>query len=67
MTVIKPCPFCGGLAEVRQVFGDGRVWDIAVVCMECFAHGGSDHGVLSSTKDCDGVIQIWNKREEERK
>ena len=52
---LKPCPFCGGEAELFIVPGKMTKW--AVRCTKCYANNGtfvSDHD----------AVEAWNKRTE---
>lgn len=55
-TVLKPCPFCGGEAEIR----DNRWRGVFVRCSVC--HIGTQP-VLHQRKDAP--IRAWNRRVEE--
>ena len=48
---LKPCPFCGGKAELGD--GRGHNWDIS--CIEC---GASSEQTLIRSE----IIAAWNKR-----
>ena len=52
MTELKPCPFCGGEAEVR-----GTYRTIYVCCLWC----GAESGEYS---DVGQAIRAWNRRVE---
>lgn len=56
MTELKPCPFCGGEAEIR----DNRWRGVFVRCSVC--HIGTQP-VLHQRKDAP--IRAWNRRVEE--
>ena len=56
MVDLKPCPFCGGEADLSndacQDSNGGKLW--SVECPKC--------GVFVSEKDKNVVLQIWNTR-----
>jgi Lar family restriction alleviation protein len=57
MTKIKPCPFCGGKADVTRYYESGEEIGSAIVCNNC---GVSVHNV-----EADNVqdnVKAWNKR-----
>lgn len=47
---LKPCPFCGGEAEIIEAFGD-----FAAMCKECDA-------AAASADTESGAAKAWNKR-----
>lgn len=47
---LKPCPFCGGEAEIIDVYGE-----YGVMCKECNA-GTESAGTM------DDAAKIWNER-----
>ena len=58
MSELKPCPFCGGEAELLIVPGKQTKWVIR--CRKCFANNGafvSDHD----------AVEAWNRRAKEKK
>ena len=58
---LKPCPFCGGDAEIRMnTFGDSEVGYYRAVCFGKEAHC-LDH--WSDTRE--EAIEIWNRRVED--
>ena len=65
--VLKPCPFCGGEAEIRRFV---RSYYIVpqVVCKNCLAMMGCDRGLTSSDRgrlnfiNEDQAIEAWNRR-----
>lgn len=50
MTELKPCPFCGGKAELDSV--GCTLW--CVVCSKCEAASGYS--------DEEGAVRLWNRR-----
>lgn len=62
MNNLKPCPFCGGKAEIIQT---GSMW--SVNCQNAYV--GSDCPVAPWTgyaQTKESAIKIWNQRAEER-
>jgi Lar family restriction alleviation protein len=51
---LKPCPFCGGPAEINYDFPE-EAWQVPVVCQFCGAAVGADTEELA--------IAAWNRRE----
>lgn len=50
---LKPCPFCGGKAELyASKVADGLRW---VTCTECYASG-------EPCDDTESAIRAWNRR-----
>lgn len=49
MDELKPCPFCGGEAEIR---GDGYFW---IQCKYCWAE-------TTGSEDMAEAIEAWNRR-----
>lgn len=64
MDTLKPCPFCGGGAEVRA----DSVIDYCVVCVnvECFCAVGEGYGMDGcpehSFESREEAIKAWNTR-----
>lgn len=56
---LKPCPFCGGEAEVSRFLGR-----YAVVCTECFACMLNEDNYFPEDEksDIDFVVRSWNRR-----
>ncbi|WP_442899652.1 Lar family restriction alleviation protein [Eubacterium sp.] len=56
MNKLKPCPFCGGKAELNTIFNSKVHWDLhKVECKKCH----------TKTDECEtrGIaIESWNKR-----
>ncbi len=67
---LKPCPFCGGGAEMdhHQLFRHYRTGEpldqIAVYCRECSAQIAHHHGDLSISREetAEIVVAAWNTR-----
>lgn len=53
---LKPCPFCGGVAEVQDATGADRVWHVK--CLDCCATAGPA-GLCTSR---GGAVELWNAR-----
>lgn len=49
---LKPCPFCGGVAEIRDAAFKRVFW---VECSECGAN-------TSAFGNCKEAADMWNKR-----
>ena len=67
---LKPCPFCGGKAEVRTKYIEKETKDVPVSsyvrCTRCFAH--SDEFLYKNTEftlidPAEEAIKAWNRRE----
>lgn len=77
MTVLKPCPFCGGeakyLVKCNSERGIARGWEFGIYCTKCDVTTAktnyklevnlSDDGQISPIEDerCE-AIEAWNKR-----
>lgn len=62
MDELKPCPFCGGKAELKKE----TVWtrtEVYVKCTECWAMTKS---VMADAEYCanDKAAEMWNRRAE---
>lgn len=51
MTELKPCPFCGGKAEIKCILGRDTI-----MCHECNAKMYSDYTPIEMQ------IEMWNRR-----
>jgi Lar family restriction alleviation protein len=69
MAELKPCPFCGGEAYIRDIdngLADNGLWHVG--CDQCFAtmnRGyllGNYGGKGTKVKDKIKLITAWNKR-----
>lgn len=58
MIELKPCPFCGGQVEMRDVI-DGHEETFAFHCNSCHIHFTKFDWVARDRKD---VIEEWNRR-----
>ena len=54
---LKPCPFCGGKAEIEM--DDSWYWNYHVLCQECKI--GTD-----CYETADEAIEAWNRRADEQ-
>ncbi len=61
MTELKPCPFCNGHVEMRDVI-DGHDETFAFHCSSCHIHFTKFDWVARDRKD---VIEEWNRRVKE--
>lgn len=77
MTELKPCPFCGGKAEVGRKANfkssDRLGWEFGVRCKNCHASTPQQHYKLAIDMDLSGEIVVvvderekaiaaWNRR-----
>lgn len=64
---LKPCPFCGGKAGVREHdFYD--FFTYSVVCLDCHVETRQFFGGLSSQpQQWDDAVEQWNMRYQEMK
>lgn len=53
---LKPCPFCGGKAEVEN-----HVCAVYVRCKECHASTAASTAMLERCA-LDDVVELWNRR-----
>jgi len=69
---LKPCPFCGGNAEMdtqqpfRSIF-DGRILDqVSIYCVECSANISWHPGDISMCREStiEHCVDLWNTRKE---
>lgn len=56
---LKPCPFCGGEAEVFEEKG-GEV--VSIACSECGCGTAYMSGASSTEKKIETATQDWNRR-----
>ena len=69
---IKPCPFCGGIATVKNIKDGTPFYDycgdnISVMCTDCFGEGNSYKSIEyaeegSEKKAIKQAIKVWNRR-----
>ena len=74
MSDLKPCPFCGGEAEIRTTYRELETHDVPIYsyvrCTKCFAqtyefpYKNTDR---TGTKPVDSAIEAWNRRIGEQK
>ena len=57
MAELKPCPFCGGEANIRNE--DGSVW---IECKSCFCGTAFASGASPTEKLIEVVTHDWNRR-----
>ena len=72
---LKPCPFCGGKAHIRNVTeNDGRVYyeTVCVLCEDCGAQSirkisDGYYGSYCSDSYCsdEEIAELWNRRVKE--
>lgn len=58
MNALKPCPFCGGEAEINANYSEEKVF---VFCKKCKSKGA----VVLSCIDYsarDKAVEMWNRR-----
>lgn len=61
MTELKPCPFCGGKAQLEHDYqGNGNSY---VVCKSCGLKGVSFIRSFETASDLN-AIEYWNRRAE---
>lgn len=61
MTKLKPCPFCGGEAEMKHVNSRGRKISSKVCCRECGIEGKTYLVDVSYSSD-EKATEAWNRR-----
>lgn len=62
---LKPCPFCGGVAELRAYTTSYDTWRVR--CTRCGAETktvSADVGVKSPCAALTAVCELWNARDE---
>jgi Lar family restriction alleviation protein len=60
---LKPCPFCGGVADTYDIYPTKEIYEkelYGVVCTKC---GASTENVKTEKH----AVRLWNGRKEERK
>lgn len=74
-TELKPCPFCGGQAELKKgnLFGDDT---LQIHCTECNVHTrkipynckmyiAGEQIFMTETKATKKTVDLWNRRTED--
>lgn len=61
MTELKPCPFCGGTAELSEGKFDGKATSY-VLCLKCAARG-EFFTVSPKYASAIKAVEAWNKRD----
>jgi len=65
MSDLKPCPFCGGEAELRLYNGGiGDPYSARGACLKCEAMGPQTYWI-ESKKFKEIAVNKWNRRVEE--
>ena len=67
---LKPCPFCGGKAHIRNVTeNDGRVYyeTVGVLCEDCGAQSirKISDGYYGKHYSYEEIAELWNHRVKE--
>lgn len=69
MTELKPCPFCGGDAEVRTIFIEKETKDVPISsyvrCTQCFASTDEYHyknADRTGINPSEEAVKAWNRR-----
>lgn len=59
---LKPCPFCGKKAEIKNVYHSGAINLYKVICPtpRCYGSGGN------AFVDQESAIKAWNRRKGEQ-
>ena len=58
---LKPCPFCGGKAQIFNSFG----WFWArCLCVDCKINPSTNKYYIDN--GLDGLVRAWNMREREK-
>ena len=63
MNKLKPCPFCGGNADIEDISEPedmNAIW--MIVCKKCGGSASFGMGGRDATKD--EAISTWNRRDE---
>ena len=64
---LKPCPFCGGGAaikqtgiEVMETNRDSVRFDFSIRCVKCNATAPGAHGFISAKLSRSGDLNVWH-------
>jgi len=67
MDELKPCPFCGGKAIIKQERAqimetnrDSARFDFSVVCVNCNAKAPGAFGYIAANLSRDGYVNVWH-------
>ena len=61
MTELKPCPFCGGMPEMRKIYDRDYCLDAWYVgCPACGA-------MMENSFSEQDAAAVWNRRKEEKR
>jgi len=61
MTELKPCPFCGSIADLNRSETDGDYPQIYYICCENYMTCSCRTTMFDTKKE---AIEVWNKRPE---
>lgn len=67
VTELKPCPFCGGQAELREYLAFGRIKSYTVRCKNMCAITCGRHNINGKWRPIsqNEAIELWNRRTNE--
>lgn len=64
---LKPCPFCGGKAAIKQTSvqvmetnRDSTSFDFRIECLNCNATAPGAYGYISANLSRDGELNVWH-------
>lgn len=64
---LKPCPFCGGKAIIKQTYvsvmetnRDSVSFDIEIRCVKCNATAPGAYGYISANLSSSGDLNVWH-------
>lgn len=62
MIELKPCPFCGGVAEIHRQYRNNIEIGSKIICIDCLA-------VMYQAEalSVEENIEAWNRRADEQK
>ena len=58
---LKPCPFCGGKAEVIRHYDNHQEISSSIVCVDCLANFHQEEACCVEEN-----IEAWNRRPEDK-